>query len=44
MEDTFLSCPIRGHIMTDPVIIADGYSYERAAIDAVLKQPNPKVA
>ena len=30
-------CPISQHIMTDPVVAADGYTYERAAILAWLR-------
>merc|ERR1712154_669097 len=32
INDKFL-CPITKQIMTDPVICADGYSYERSAIE-----------
>ncbi len=28
-----LICPLTRHVMTDPVICADGYTYERAAIE-----------
>ena len=35
-QETFL-CPITQEIMLDPVIAADGYTYERRAIESWLK-------
>jgi hypothetical protein len=29
-------CPLTESVMTDPVVVADGYTYERAAIEAWL--------
>jgi hypothetical protein len=33
-------CPILNIVMKDPVVMKDGYSYERAAITAWLQKPN----
>ena len=38
--DEFL-CPITYDVMCDPVVASDGISYERAAIEEVLKDDNP---
>ncbi|TTI92361.1 WD repeat, SAM and U-box domain-containing protein 1 [Bagarius yarrelli] len=39
IPDEFL-CPITHEVMKDPVIAADGYSYEREAIDSWIKTKN----
>ena len=36
----FLECPITHEIMNDPVIAADGHTYERRAIERWLSQKN----
>lgn len=36
LED-FISCPISLDVITDPVVAADGYTYERSAIVAWLR-------
>lgn len=36
----FLTCPLTKEIMREPVIAADGYTYERHAIDAWLQHHN----
>ena len=37
---SFLECPITHEIMNDPVIAADGHTYERRAIERWLSQKN----
>jgi len=38
--DKAYSCPITKHIMSDPVIAADGFTYERAAIEQWFRSHN----
>ncbi|XP_030643169.1 WD repeat, SAM and U-box domain-containing protein 1 [Chanos chanos] len=40
VPDEFV-CPITREVMKDPVMAADGYSYEREAIESWLKTKNP---
>mmetsp|Transcript_629 Transcript_629/g.1475 ORF Transcript_629/g.1475 Transcript_629/m.1475 type:complete len:87 (+) Transcript_629:405-665(+) len=35
---SLICCPITGNIMTDPVVAADGHTYERSAIEHVFAQ------
>lgn len=37
-----LCCPITLQVMNDPVVASDGQTYERSAIEAVLRQRNPR--
>lgn len=36
-EDDYICCPITLEVMRDPVIAADGHTYEREAIDEWLR-------
>jgi len=38
VEKPFFNCPLSGKLMVDPVIMSDGWTYERAAIEEHIKK------